>query len=141
MHERGFSLVDVLMTCLLAGAVITVGVTSWDSLSANHRLQTACQSLTSDLWRARVASLAGNLPVSLEVRFDRSAYAIVELGEAPTWRELPRGVRFTDCPKTRITFYSRGSVVPGGTYTLSNGSGSIQVIVAASGRVRWLRVE
>jgi hypothetical protein len=95
----------------------------------------------SDMWRARVASLAGNLPVSIEVRDDRSAYSVVELGETPAWRELPPGVRFSECPKAKITFYSRGSVVPGGTYTLSNSSGALQVIVAASGRFRWQRVE
>ncbi len=141
MHEKGFSLVDTLLTCLLVGTVLSVGVSSWDTFSAHHHLQTACQSLMSDLWRARVASLAGNLPVSIEVRSDRSAYSVVELGETPAWRELPRGVRFSESPKTKITFYSRGSVVPGGTYTLSNISGSVQVIVAASGRVRWQRIQ
>ncbi len=141
MHERGFSLVDILITCLLVGTVLTLGLSSWDAFSAHNHLQTACQSLMSDLWRARVASLAGNLPVSIEVRGDRSAYSVVELGETPAWRELPPGVRFTEYPKTKITFYSRGSVVPGGTYTLSNPSGALQVVVAASGRFRWQRVE
>jgi len=141
MHERGFTLIDVMITCLLAGTVLTVGLSGWETLSAHHNLQTTCQSFMSDLWRARVASLAGNLPVSIEVRDDRSAYSVVELGEKPAWRELPRGVTFSDCPKTKITFYSRGSVVPGGTYTLDNSSGALQVIVAASGRFRWQRIE
>lgn len=140
MNERGFSLVDLLLTCLLTGTVLTVGLSSWENFSAHHRLQTASQSLMSDLWRARLASLAGNIPVSVEVRPDRSAYSVVELGETPAWRELPNGVSFSDFPK-KITFYSRGSVVPGGTYTFGNGSGRIQVIVAPSGRVRWQRLQ
>jgi len=141
MHEKGFSLIDVMVTCLLLGTIIGVGLSSWDNFSAHHQLQSACQSLMSDLWRARVASLAGNLPVSIQVRGDCAAYSVVELGETPSWRELPRGVRFTDCPKTKITFYSRGSVVPGGSYTLSNSSGALQVVVAGGGRFRWQRVE
>ncbi len=141
MHERGFSLVDIMITCLLVGTVVSLGLSSWDGFSAHHQLQTACQSLMSDLWRARVASLAGNLPVSIEVRGDRSAYSVVEFGETPAWRELPPGVRFSECPKTKITFYSRGSVVPGGTYTLSNSSGALQVVVAPHGRLRWQRIQ
>lgn len=140
MNEKGFSLVDTLLTCLLMGTILTVGLSGWDSFSAHHRLQTACDCLMSDLWRARLASLAGNIPVSMEIRPDRSAYAVVELGETPAWRELPPGVTFTECPK-KITFYSRGSAVPGGTYTFSNGSGAMQVIVAASGRLRWQRLQ
>lgn len=141
MHEKGFTLVDIMVTCLLVGTVATVGLSSWNNFSAHHHLQTACQSLMSDLWRARVASLAGNLPVSIEVRNDRSAYSVVELGETPAWRELPAGVTFSDCPKTKVTFYSRGSVVPGGTYTLTNSSGDLQVVVAGGGRVRWQRIQ
>jgi Tfp pilus assembly protein FimT len=141
MHERGFSLVDVLITCLLVGTIVTVGLNSWGNFSAYHRLQTACETLMSDLWRARVASLAGNLPVSIEVREDRSAYSVVESGETPAWRLLPSGVKVIECPKTSMTFYPRGSVVPAGTYTLSNTSGAVQVIVAASGRFRWQRIQ
>lgn len=141
MHERGFSLVDVMVTCLLVGTIMSLGLSSWANYSAHYHLQTACQSLMSDLWRARVASLAGNLPVSIEVRGDRAAYSVVEMGEAPTWRDLPSGVRFTEFPKTKVTFYSRGSVVPGGTYMLGNSSGAAQVVVAASGRFRWQRVD
>lgn len=141
MHERGFTLVDIMITCLLVGTIAVVSVSTWNNFSAHHKLQTACESLMSDLWRARVASFAGNLPVSVEVRSDRSAYSVVELGETPAWRELPSGVTFTDCPKTKITFYSRGSVVPAGTYTLTNSSGALQVVVAGGGRVRWQRIE
>ncbi|MFB3905926.1 MAG: GspH/FimT family pseudopilin [Acidobacteriota bacterium] len=141
MRERGFSLVDLMVTCLLLGTVVGIGLNSWDTLSTQHRLQSACQSLISDLWRARVASLAGNLPVAIEVRGDRAAYSVVEHGETPVWRELPPGVRFSDHPKTKVTFYSRGSAVPGGTYTLENPSGKLRVIVAASGRFRWQRLE
>jgi Tfp pilus assembly protein FimT len=141
MNERGFSLVDIMITCLLVGTIMSFGLSSWDSYSAHYHLQTACQALMSDLWRARVASLAGNLPVSIEVRGDRTAYSVVESGEAPAWRELPPGVSFTEFPKTKMTFYSRGSVVPAGTYTLSNSSESLQVVVAASGRFRWQRIE
>lgn len=141
MHERGFSLVDVMVTCLLTGMVLSLGLSSWEDFSAHHRLQAACQELMSDLWRARVASLAGNLPVSIEVRGDGHAYSVVELGETPAWRELPPGVRFSEFPKTKMTFYSRGSVVPAGTYTLSNISGALQVIAAGGGRFRWQRIE
>ncbi|RPI20874.1 MAG: hypothetical protein EHM61_26105 [Acidobacteria bacterium] len=141
MNERGFSLVDIMVTCLLVGTILGLGLNSWEAFSTHHRLQTACQSLMSDVWRARVAALAGNIPVSIEVRADRKAYSVVEAGETAVWRDLPVGVTFVDCPKTRITFYSRGSVVPGGTYTLANPSGTLQVFVAASGRSRWERIK
>ncbi|RPJ52605.1 MAG: hypothetical protein EHM23_32590 [Acidobacteria bacterium] len=141
MHERGFSLVDILITCMLIATVLTVGLSSWGNFSAHHKLQNACDSLMSDLWRARVASLAGNLPVSVQVRSDGSAYSVVESGEPSAWRELPSGVRFSQFPTKNVTFYPRGSAVPGGTYILSNPSGTLQVIVAASGRVRWQRIQ
>jgi Tfp pilus assembly protein FimT len=141
MHERGLSLVDVMITCLLVGTIVTVGLTSWGNFSTHHRLQNACETLMSDLWRARVASLAGNLPVSIEVRDDGRAYSVVEAGEKPAWKPLPSGVTFGECPKTSVTFYPRGSVVPAGSYILSNSSGAVQVIVAASGRFRWERVQ
>jgi Tfp pilus assembly protein FimT len=113
---------------------------TWNNFSTHHRLQTACESLRADVWRARVAALAGNIPVTVQIREDGQAYSIVEQGETPAWRELPQGVKFTSYPKKNVTFYSRGSITPAGTYTLANTAGVIQVIVAASGRSRWERI-
>ena len=141
MREKGYTLVEVVITCLLVIGAAGYGLNGLDGMARHHYLQAACQGLSSDLSRARVAAISGNLPVTVAIRQDRRAYSVTEPGEKQRWRELPRGVSFASFPKTNLTFYSRGSAVPAATYVMANKAGEIRVVVSASGRVRWSRDE
>jgi hypothetical protein len=140
MRESGFNVLELTISCLLLSSVAVVGVTTLAGIADQQNLQVAAQRLVGDLHQARVAAIAANLPVTIQVRADARAYSVTEPGEVPFWRELPSHVRFSGFPKQNVVFYSRGSATPAGTYTLSGPAGLIQVVVAASGRCRWARV-
>jgi hypothetical protein len=141
MREEGYTLIDLIITCLLVIGTASLGLTGLQGMIEHHKLQAACQGMVSDLSRARVTAIAANLPVTVKIRKDRRAYSVTELGEAVRWRELPAGVAFSGGPKTELTFHSRGSATPAATYALLGRAGEISVIVSASGRLRWTRGE
>ena len=142
MREKGYTLIDLVITCLLVISAAGFGLNGLQAMAQHHYLQAARQGLASDLSRARITAIAGNLPVTVRVRADRKAYSVTEPGETLRWRDLPPGVTFAGFPKTHLTFYSRGSAVPAATYVMANqAGGEIRVVVAASGRVRWTQGE
>ncbi len=137
MNERGISYVEVLITCMLLAVFAGAGVTSVNGFRRAADLQMSCQTMVSDLNRARIQAISSNLPVSVIVRPDRLAYAVVEAGDTARWRLLPRGVRLATSPARPVTFYSRGGAAPAGSFTIANSTGQVRIVVSPLGRVRW----
>ncbi len=137
MNERGISYVEVLITCMLLAVFASAGLTSVNGFKRAADLQMSCQVMVSDLNRARIQAISSNLPVSVIVRPDRLAYAVVEAGDTAQWRELPRGVRLASAPTRPVTFHSRGGAAPAGSFTIANSTGQLRIVVSPLGRVRW----
>lgn len=141
MREKGYTLVELMITCLLMVSAAGYGLESFRAMADHHTLQAACQGLASDLSRARTVAISSNLPVTIKIRDDKKAYSVTEPGESVRWRSLPEGASFSAAPNKNVTFYSRGGASPAGAYAISNRAGEIRVVVSASGRVRWTRDE
>lgn len=137
MNERGVSYVEVLITCMILAVFAGVGFTSMTAFRRAADLQASCEIMISDLNRARIRAISSNLPVSIIVRPDRQAYAVVEAGDPVRWRVFPSGVRLTSFPSRPVVFYSRGGATPAGSFTVANASGQLRIVVSAFGRVRW----
>ncbi|MFQ5741804.1 MAG: GspH/FimT family pseudopilin [Acidobacteriota bacterium] len=142
MNGKGFGLFDLVVTSFLILVLAGFGVGYLEQIGEQHRLQLASQSLLSTLSMARGLSIAKNLGVEVRIHPDRSQYALLPVDtEEELWRQFPRGVELTQFPDPPITFYSRGTATPSGTFTLVNSAGTMQVVVALSGRARWERVD
>ena len=59
--------------------------------------------------------------------------------EAGHWLNFPRGVLAVRRPNREISFFSRGTAAPGGTFVLGNASGKIRIVISPAGRIRWKR--
>ena len=94
--------------------------------------------LVPNFLRFELRAVGFNYPISVEVSDSMDQFGFVGRGDITIcWIPLPTGVRFTQIPKKQITFYPRGNAAPAGTFHLENSRGSVKVIVAVSGRVRW----
>ena len=139
-HVRGFNLLEVTLWCLLTGTLSTVGLSVGEGIRDQQRLHLAGESLVSTVLAARFDAMTKNLALQIRVHPDRNQFTVALKNDEPDlWQSLPRGVVFSKIPSRPITFFSRGSAAPAGTFTLENKRGQIQVIVSLSGRVRWKR--
>ncbi len=142
MNNRGFQLIELTIACLLVISTFTSGVANWQSLGDHYRLHRACEYLTASLMAARSEAVVKNVPVQLCLRPDGRAFGFSLPGTASIrWRVLPRGVRFDPVSPVAPTFYSRGNIVPGASFFVSNPAGSIRVVLSPAGRIRWERTD
>ena len=137
---RGFQLLDLMLTCLLIALLAGLTVPFLKSLSEAHQRQAACDMLVSALSKARALALSENLPVEFHADpAGRFALKVRQRDGPLIWRRLPPGVQFERLPRNPVTFHSRGTAAPAGSFRLSGPEGGIRVVVAVSGRIRWSR--
>ncbi len=139
--EKGFQLLKLTLVCGLITSVLTLGWAGWDGVRNRYRLESGRLEFLAAATQARHLAVVKGIPMQIGVKSDRLRYTLaVPQDELLSWRQLPQGVRFDSIPGRVLTFYSRGSAAPAGTFLLGNRSGQVLVIVAPSGRIRWERV-
>lgn len=140
MRAKGYTLFEITLWCLLMGTLSTVGLSVGEGIRDQQRLHLAGESLVSAVSAARFDAMTKNLALQIRVHPERNQFTVALKDDEPDlWQNLPRGVVFSKIPSRPITFFSRGSAAPAGSFTLENQRGQIQVIVSLSGRVRWKR--
>jgi hypothetical protein len=140
MTQRGYTLLELALVCLISILVSTLGAGVWGRADEQVRLHSASRIFASALLQARSQAIAKNVPLRLHINPDGRRFAVEPANLQPaSWQHLPSGVSFTGAPLAAPVFYSRGSIVPAGTYLLSNRAGSMKVILSPGGRIRWQR--
>ena len=138
---QGYSLLEVVLVCGLIGSVSIMGLSIFQGIAQQHRLHLAAETFLSAVTAARFQAVAKNLALQIRVHSNHRRFAVTTKDAEPQfWQDLPSGVEFSTVPRRTPTFYSRAGASPAGTFTLSNSSGQIRVIVSVSGRVRWERI-
>ncbi len=142
-HESGFSLIELMIALSVVVIAIAAGVQFARGVAGWQRLRSGADLFVSAAERARALAVSRNGSFEIRVHENRKAFAVIAVGslEPPLWRGLPRGVEFASLPRRPITFFSRGTAAPAGTFGLASESGRIDVIVAGSGRIRWEKTE
>jgi Tfp pilus assembly protein FimT len=140
--QGGFQLIEVLITCLFLGLLATFGVGSLTEIADRYRLETSARLIANGLSAGRTQAVCRNLALEFRVDVAANRFGIAAPGDQPeTWGSLAKGVSFVQIPGRSITFYSRGSVVPAGSFVLGNGEHRIKIIMSPGGRVRWERID
>ena len=140
-HEAGFQLLELTLLCGLLASILALGWSGWHGLRERHCLEGGRLEFLAAATQARHLAVIKGVAVQIGVKSDRRRYTLAVPQEASlSWRQLPQGVHFDSIPGRVLTFYSRGSAAPAGTYLLGNRSGQVRIIVAPSGRIRWKRV-
>lgn len=141
MNCRGFQMLELTLICVLVALTTTWGIGQLSETREQYRLESACQNFLTRASSARNLSMTRNAAIQVRIHPDRRRYAMTPEGQEPgTWISLPEGVRFSQFPRSVVTFRSRGTATPGGSFTISSYRGNLQVIVAVSGRIRWRRI-
>ncbi|MEE8348447.1 MAG: GspH/FimT family protein [Acidobacteriota bacterium] len=137
---KGYNLFEVTLWCLLTGTLSTIGFSMIEGIRDQQGLHLASESFLSAISAARFEAMSKNLAVQIRIHPSQDQFALALRNKEPDlWQSLPKGVSFSRVPSKPITFFSRGSAAPAGTFILKNRRGQIKVIVSISGRVRWIR--
>jgi len=140
MMQRGFQLFETAVAISLL--LIAAG---WSTLTtrrvlAEQRLNSACVAIVSAAAAARAIAITRDNDMQLAVRSLSREFALAPLHREPAgWKSLPAGVSFASVPARSVTFHGRGTAAPAGTLRITNESGTLGIVVAVSGRVRWFR--
>jgi Tfp pilus assembly protein FimT len=141
----GLSLIELLATMALAGALGGVALLELGRTLADWRLAAAARQVVLDLEVARMRSIAENAGHRLRFTADATAYARERESDSgrydalATPRALPEGVAIAACTArgSAVTFRPRGQPTTYGTITLRGENGrERRVIIDAAGRAR-----
>lgn len=144
--DRGISIIEILMVALALAVMAGMAMPSVLGTMEAYRLRGAAWNLAGDLRLARQTAVT----TQVQHRFclsgcDNPVPAggyLLERDATPSWKVLarinvPDGVAITsNIPGDKLTFDTKGGVSGAmGRMTLTNGSGTYQVVTAITGRV------
>lgn len=143
--QRGVTLIEILIVVTLLVVVAGVAMPWILGVIESYRLRVAAWEVAGDLrlvrqkavttqLRHRICFSACDSPVPVGgYLLEREGTPLWVLDVART--DLPNGIAISDNAGGKFTFESKGEV-NGGTATLTNGTGTYEVKVSSTGRVR-----
>ncbi len=138
--RRGFQLFETAVAISLLLTVAGWSALSTQRLLAEHKLNAACLAIVSAAAAARAIAITRNTDIQLATRSLSHEFGLTPRSKQPAnWKSLPAGVSFASVPARSVTFHGRGTAAPAGTLRVTNESGTLRIVVAVSGRVRWVR--
>ena len=76
--QRGFTLVELMVTLALMGVTLAFAVPAFGQLSANYRVRAAGESLLSALHLARAEAVRRNAPVTFTLVGTRAGWSVTD---------------------------------------------------------------
>ena len=139
MKDHGLTLLELLIALGLISFCLAAGLRFATGLVRQHQLHGTGQKLVATLNQARRLAVARNAVIQLETDGAGKRFGLkARSNSAPEfWTYLPAEVDWARLPSRRITFFPRGSAAPAGSLAVANSAGTLRVVVAVSGRVRW----
>ncbi len=146
--RRGVTLIEILIVVTVFAVVAAMGMPWVLGVIESYRLRVAAWELAGDLRLARQKAVTTQVKHRVCLSNCDSAVPpggyLLEREGSPLWEldvvrsDLPDGVAITTtAPNDKLTFGSKGEVSGAtGTMTITNGTGTYEVAVAITGRVR-----
>jgi len=139
--KRGYSLLETTLTLSIVAMLVLIG-SSFKLNNKKHQLEIAARKVYSYLSLARFRSVHRQLPVRI-----RLIDGFCELAEYNSqnslwitkYREFLDGVQVA--VNNSPVFYPQGTVSNLATIKLRNESGSYQITVAITGRIKSIRID
>ncbi len=139
--KAGFQLLELMIVCALIGLLGAIAWGNFQRLREHYELRMGSAQFVSVLSQCRLQAVSKSLPLQVRIHRDRNHFTITPEGEPPRlWKALPRGMKFVRIPKKTLTFYSRGTAAPAGSFLLENRTGQVKVLITPAGRIRWQQV-
>ena len=76
-HSHGFTLIEILMTLVIAVAITAISATAYNRLSASAALKATSQDILVTLRRARISAIAKSEEVAFSLDHDKRIYWVV----------------------------------------------------------------
>jgi type IV fimbrial biogenesis protein FimT len=142
-RERGFSLLDIMVTTAVAGTLTAVAMPNLSSALQSHRLTASLRKAVGCIRVARSAAITRNQQSRITLSAD-SRTLTVEVNSGGTWTSvgtpgvLDSGVTVSSVsPSGGLVFTGQGTVANQVTVTVQNAvGGSRQVTVSLLGAVQ-----
>lgn len=142
-RERGFSLLDIMVTTAVAGVLTTVALPNLSSAMQSHRLTASLRKTVGCIRVARSSAITRNQQSRITLSAD-NATLTVEVNAGGTWTPvgtpavLDSGVTVSSVsPSGGLVFTGQGTVANQVTVTVQNiVGGSRQVTVSLLGAVQ-----
>lgn len=155
MNTRGFSLVELMVTVVIAGMILAIGIPAFNTVGVTLRHREAREELRQNLRGARQAAVTQHRPVvmsfgdgvqtsgitSYKVHVDANGDRTHQSGESASIYSLPRGCSLTTLgfsPADTLIFDPSGALQPGttgGRFYVLGGRRPDTLEVAATGMV------
>ena len=138
--ERGFTLLEVITTCLLLGILLAIGVGPWMSYRHARAHIEARTELVATLRNAQISSVAENITYRVDVTAKKAVtYRIAATGPAVKTRQYLiedelvsySGIGFEDASgavTASAYFYPRGSASKGDVNVIRTGRAKVYTV-------------
>ena len=137
MTQRGFTIVETLVSVALTAIAASTGTLLFSSLASTFRLAASSRTLVQVMRETRARAMAEG--AALDVAFDATVgtWSIrTPTGTTRRMETLATPIRFLSLPaRARIRFASTGTA-DNGTIVLGTGTTSRRIVVNQRGRVR-----
>jgi len=137
MHQKGFSLVELLIVVTLITILSFIAVPQLTNLTNNARLRGASRLVWGDLYNAKMIAIKTNQ--SITVTFGSTTSYSFPWGDGTTFtRNLASEYPNVTASKSgggSITFSSTGMTQQNATVTIQNAQGSKSISVLWTGRI------
>jgi len=156
-HEKGFTLVELMITVAIVGIIASLAVPSFSEMIERNRLKEAAEGLKSDLMFARTEAIKRSSNINMTVKKGSSwcygididnntdntdANAVCDCATSGSCAvKTVQGSQFTgttniEVADTNITFFFRRGTASNQGMTISTTHYSLRVLSSVAGRIR-----
>jgi len=139
--DAGFTMVELLITLVLVGIVLSIAVPAVSGWLDNSNLKAGARTMASDVAFLRESALSSGRTHRMIINAGANQYtlrwdsdgagAYADVPNYPALRTLSdsgSGVRITSVSQSAINFTSRGTINPFGNVVMTNNRGSTATI-------------
>ena len=134
-NNRGFTLVELVMTVIIAVIVMAIGVPYYQSYAMNTNLKAAARDLVGDIMNLKERSIAENATYTILIDIWQNRYTIQPTGQIKKIASFGAvNLSSTNLPGNKITFQTRGTMSSGAIVLTNNRGSRATVTTLISGR-------
>ncbi len=132
---RGFTLVELIMTLIIAITVMVIAVPYYQIYAMNTNLKAAARDLVGDIMNMKERAIAENATYTILIDIWQNRYTIQPTGQIKKIASFGKvNLYSTNLPGNKITFQTRGTMSAGDIVLANNRGSKATITTLISGR-------